>query len=540
MDTFDYVVVGGGSAGCIVASRLADAGESVCLLEAGPMDNRFWITVPAGVAKVHGDPAVTWGYEVSGPAGSGRVTPARHGRVIGGSGSINGMVINRGNAADFDGWAALGNRGWDYAGVLPYFKRMEQRIGAGDERYRGRGGPMPVADADWRHPLSDAFHAAAVNCGVPDETDINGPRPDGVCRVQLNLHRGRRRSSARAFLHPAMQRHARDGKLSVRTGAHAQRLVFEGRRAVGVRYANAGAAGEVEVRARREVIVCAGALASPKLLQVSGIGPAGLLADLGVPVVHVLGGVGANLQDHYHVRPTFGIRDSVTVNDLVSGPRFVGEILKFLMGRPGLIRSSPLHMIAKVRSAPGLPAPDATIFFSPGSFTALSGRVTPEPGVSCIVFQDRPTSRGSVRARSPDARELPAINPDYLATDEDRSALVGGTKVLRRIFATAPLNRFVIGENAPSKAAVSDAELLEFARSTGSTSFHFVGSCRMGPAGDAQAVVDPELRVHGIEALRVCDASVMPTISSGNTNASTMMIAEKAADLVLGKAPSGA
>lgn len=532
---FDFVVVGGGSAGSIVAARLADSGASVCLLEAGPMDDKLWIHVPAGVAKVHTDPEVTWNYEAAGPAGTGRLTSARHGRVIGGSGSINGMILNRGAAADFDAWAALGNPGWRYAEVLPYFKRMEHRIGEGDDRYRGRSGPLPVTDSDWRHPLADAFQQAAINSGLPRDPDLNGPHPDGVCRVQLNLQRGRRVSSARAFLHPAMRRHRKSGTLAVRTGAPVLRILFEGRRAAGVRYAVQG--GEREVRARREVILCAGALASPKLLQVSGVGPAALLSGLGVPVLKALEGVGCNLQDHYHVRMSYGIRNALTINNLTSGPRFVGELLKGLAGRPGLIRSSPLLMLATVRSAPELSAPDVTIIFSPGSFTAVSGRVTPLPGVSCIVWQMRPSSRGIVRARSADARELPDVDPRYLSAEQDGRVLVGGMRVLRRIFSSAPLSGYVIGENAPGVAAASDESLLEFARNTGLTSFHFAGSCRMGPAGDANAVVDAELKVHGLESLRVCDASVMPVIASGNTNASTMMIAEKASDLILGKPP---
>ncbi len=531
MEAFDFIVIGGGSSGSIVTARLADAGCSVCLLEAGPMDSKFWIHVPAGVAKVHGDPSVTWGYEVAGPAGTGRMTPARHGRVIGGSGSVNGMILNRGAAADYDGWASQGNAGWSYAEVLPYFMRTERRIGAGDDRYRGRSGPMPVTDSDWRHPLADAFHYAAVNSGLPDDPDLNGPAPDGVCRVQHNLHRGRRMSSARALLHPAMQRHGKNGTLDVRTGAQVLRILFEGMRAVGVRYAGPG--GEVEVRARREVILCAGALASPKILQVSGIGSAALLQALDVPVVNALEGVGRNLQDHYHVRMSYGIRNAVTINSLASGPRFAVEVLKWLAGRPGLIRSSPLQMLATVRSRPDLPAPDVTLIFSPGSFTAVSGRVTTTPGASCIVWQMRPSSRGTVRAKSKDARDLPVIDPDYLSAEEDRRALVGGMRVLRRIFAAPPLSDYVTGENVPGVASADDAALLEFARTTGLTSFHFAGSNRMGPRSDALAVVDADLRVHGIDGLRVCDASIMPTIPSGNTNAASMMIGEKGADLIL-------
>ncbi len=533
MEVFDFIVVGGGSAGSIVATRLADSGASVCLLEAGPMDNRFWIQVPAGVAKVHGDPSVTWGYEVAGPAGSGRMTPARHGRVIGGSGSVNGMILNRGAAADYDGWAAQGNPGWSYDEVLPYFKRTERRIGGGDDRYRGRKGPMPVNDSDWHHPLSEAFRDAAINGGIPLDADLNGPKPDGVCRVQHNLHDGQRQSSARAVLHPGMVRHRFSRQLTVRTEVEVLRILFEGQRAIGVRYAGPGR--EMDMFARAEVILCAGAMASPKLLQVSGIGPASLLAEIGVPVVKALEGVGRNLQDHYHVRMSWGIRNAVTINSLTRGARFAGEVLKWVIGRPGLIRSSPLQMLATVRSSPGLPAPDVTLIFSPGSFTAVSGRVTTSPGASCIVWQMRPSSRGTVRAKSKDARVLPDINPDYLSTEEDRRAIVGGMRVLRGIAVCAPLADYITGENTPGATASDDAALLDFARSTGLTSFHFVGSNRMGPAGDAEAVVDHELRVHGIEGLRVCDASIMPAIPSGNTNAASMMIGEKAADLILGR-----
>ena len=533
MEVFDFIVVGGGSAGSIVATRLADSGASVCLLEAGPMDNRLWIQVPAGVAKVHGDPSVTWGYEVSGPAGTGRMTPARHGRVIGGSGSVNGMILNRGAAADYDGWAARGNPGWSYEEVLPYFKRTERRIGAGDDRYRGRKGPMPVNDSDWRHPLSEAFRDAAVNSGLPLDPDFNGPKPDGVCRVQHNLHEGRRQSSARTVLHPGMVRHRFSRQLTVRTEVEVLRILFEDQRAIGVRYAGPGR--EMEMFARAEVILCAGAIASPKLLQVSGVGPADVLADIGVPVVKVLEGVGRNLQDHYHVRMAWGIRNAITINSLTRGPRFLLEVLKWQAGRPGLIGSSPLQMLATVRSSTELPAPDVMLIFSPGSFTAVSGRVTTSPGASCIVWQMRPSSRGTVRATSKDARVLPAINPDYLSTEEDRRALVGGMRVLRRIVACEPFAAYVTGENTPGAAASDDAALLEFACGTGLTSFHFAGSNRMGPADDALAVVDHQLKVHGIEGLRVCDASIMPTIPSGNTNAASMMIGEKAADLILGR-----
>ena len=531
METFDFIVVGAGSSGCIVAARLADSGASVCLLEAGPMDRKLSIQVPGGVVMAHTDPSITWDYQVSAPGGEGK-RPARHGRVVGGSGSINGMMINRGIAADYDAWAAQGNRGWRYADVLPYFRRMEQRIGPGDARYRGRSGALPVADADWRHPLAELFREAALGTGLPRDPDHNGPSQDGVSTQQLNLKGGLRVSAARAFLHPALKRHRATGRLALRTGALALQVLFEGRRAVGVRYALDGNA--VDVHARREVILCAGAAASPKLLQVSGVGPPQLLGELGVPVVQALEGVGNNLQDHYHVRMVFGIRGIETINSIARGPRLAGEVLKWLTGRPGLVGSSPFPVLATVRSAPGLAATDVMLFFSPGSYTATTRKMTPTPGASCVVWQMRPASRGRVRARSSDARDLPDIDPNYLASEADRQALLGGIRVARRIFAQSPLAEHVAGEEVPGASADSDEALLAFARASGNTAFHLSGSCRMGPANDAQSVVDAELRVHGIEALRVCDTSIMPAVTSGNTNAPTMMIAEKAADMILG------
>lgn len=532
MDEFDFIVVGGGSSGSIVASRLSDSGASVCLIESGPMDRSPWIHIPGGAAKIHNHPGYTWSYEAEGPQGTGRRIAARQGRVIGGSGSINGMMINRGAARDFEAWTRPGNEGWRYADVLPYFRRLENRAG-GDDRYRGREGPLPVADSDWPHPLALAFRDAAVNAGLRPEPDYNGPAPDGISTIQLNLQKGRRVSSARAFLHPAMRRNR---LLDVRTEAHATKVLFEGLRAVGVRYVRGGPGGAaVDVRARREVILCASACATPKLLQISGVGPAEVLRDIGVPVVQALAGVGRNLQDHYHIRYTVRIRDALTINNVATGPRLWGEVLKWLTGRPGVVGSSPFPVLAFARSDPALPAPDVTLIFSPGSFTAATRKITPVPGASVIVWQMRPTSRGYVRARSADPFELPEINPHYLSTDEDCRALVGGIRMARKIVSSEPFAKYMIQEDAPGAGAASDAALLDFARNTGMTAFHFAGSCRMAPGTDPMAVVDDHLRVHGLEGLRVADASIMPSISSGNTNCPTMMIAEKASDLILGK-----
>ena len=372
-----------------------------------------------------------------------------------------------------------------------------------------------------------------MKLGLPRDRDHNGPNPDGVCIMQFNMFHGRRVSSARAFLHPAMHKNR---SLTVRANAHATRVLFEGRKAIGVRYAPGGERGaEIDIRARREVVLSAGAVATPKLLQISGVGPVEVLRDIGVPIVRPHEGIGNNLQDHYHVRAVVRIRNALTINNVVTGPRLIGEVFKWLAGRPGIVGNSPYTVVGTCRSNETRDTPDVTLIFTPGNFTAATRAITPVAGATCIVWQMRPTSRGYLRARSADPFVLPDINPCYLNTEEDCRALVGGIKMARKIFSGPTFSHYVLDEEAPGAAAVSDEALLEFARQTGMTAFHFTGSCRMAPATDPSAVVDDQLRVHGIEGLRVADASIMPAVTSGNTNAPTMMIAEKASDMILGK-----
>jgi choline dehydrogenase len=535
MDEFDYVIVGGGSAGSIVAARLSESpGVTVCLLEAGPEERRLLFRVPAGFFKLIFDPRYTWSFESEPqPFLFYRRVPAIQGRLLGGSGSINGMVYSRGQPGDFDDWAARGNPGWSFREVLPYFKRSERRIGAGDDAYRGREGGLPVTDLRWRNALCDAFIAAAGSAGIPRNPDYNGASQLGAGLYQFTVEQGLRASPARDILQPARRR----AGLHVVTGAHASAIVFEGRRAVGVEYLRPDTRARATVRARREVVVCAGALNTPKLLQLSGIGPGLLLNDLGVPVVVDRPGVGANLQDHFSARLVARVRGAETINDLARGWRFTREVGRWMAQRPSILDLGPVQGFAFARSAPELPRPDITLTFTPASSKAgFVGVLDDAPGVTCGAWQLRPESTGLVRARSRDPLEKPAIHPNYLAEDADRVATVAALRLARRVLARPELERHLESELLPGEAVQTDDEWLDFARRYGLSTFHSCGTARMGRANDSLSVVDAELRVHGVERLRVADASVMPRIPSANTNAATMMIAERAADLILGRA----
>ena len=533
-DRFDYVIVGSGPAGSVLANRLTEDGRTtVCVLEAGMADSHPFIRIPAGFVKLLTSPRMMWQFVAEpGAAIGGRAIALPQGRVVGGSSSVNGLAYTRGQAEDFDGWAALGNPGWRFEEVLPYFKRSERRIGPGDDVYRGRDGPLPITDPDWTGPLCEAFISGAAELGIARNPDYNGAEQLGAGYFQRFIHHGRRVSMAHAFLHPAIRR----GNVDLRTEALATAIICDGRRATGVVYRRQG--HEQAVLARREVIVCAGAINSPKLLQLSGIGPASLLQERGLPVLHALAGVGENLQDHYTVRMTARARNVRTINEAAHGWRLGLEVARWLARRPSIIGLSPSLVHVFCKSRPELSRGDIQVLFTPASYKAGKHyEVDDAPGMSVGARQQRPESRGHVRIAGPDALRDPRIQPNYLAHPRDQQTLVAALKMARSLLQTQALAPYFQAETLPGPTVGSDAEWLDFARRAGNTAYHMVGTCSMGPASDALAVVDADLRVHGMQALRVVDASVMPRLPSANTLAATLMVAERAADCIRGLPP---
>ena len=533
-DSFDYVIVGAGAAGCLLANRLSASGTmTVCLLEAGPRDRNIYLHIPGGFIKAVTDPKYTWQFKTEPSEGSGgRPISLPQGRTLGGSTAINGLNYNRGQRGDFDGWAQLGNRGWGYADVLPYFKRTERRIGESDPRYRGTEGLLPITDCDWRHPLCDAFIDSAVDLGLPRNSDYNGETQTGVGYYQRWIENGWRVSAARAFLRPA----AKNKNLEIRTNAHATALLFDGKRATGVRYTQGPGHPPREIRARREVILSSGATNTPKLLQLSGIGPGPLLTKLGIPVFHELLGVGANFRDHYMVRLVARARGVETINDMARGPKLLREIARWALGRPSILAISPSVAYGFANTHDLSLEPDIQIVFTPGSYVkSVTGLLDNFPGMTLGFYQCRPESTGYVHARSASPFDPPLVQPSYLAHETDQQVVIAGVKLVRRILAGRPMQRYYEREEAPGPTITNDADLLDFARDSGNTAYHPMGTCRMGPRHASTAVVNDELKVHGLEGLRVVDASIMPAMPSANTCAAVFMIAEKAADMILGR-----
>jgi choline dehydrogenase len=537
MDTFDYIIIGAGSAGCVLANRLSeDPNVTVCVLEAGPPDRNPFIHIPAGFIKTFYNPNVNWCYsQEPGPWTGGRRIFAPRGKTLGGSSSINGLIFNRGQRLDFETWAQLGNRGWGYADVLPYFKRIERRIGPGDDAYRGRDGLLTVTDMDWRDPLCDAFIEGAVQHGIPRNPDYNGATQEGVSYSQRTIANGRRASAAVAFLRPALARK----NLSVRTNVHATALVLEGKRAVGVRVMRGGRHGmPEELRARREVILSGGAYNSPQFLQLSGIGPAPLLQSLGIPVQHALAGVGEGLQDHYAARTVVRVKNAKSINERVRGLALAREVARFALTRRGVLALSPTLVYCFWHSGETPERSDLQLTFTPASYKEGEiGKLEDEPGMTVGSWQQRPESRGHVHARSADPFAPPLIQTNYLVAETDRRVIVAGMRLARKLLQSEPLRPYYDHEDFPGAGRKTDDELLEGAKERGQTTFHPCCTCRMGPASDPAAVVDDELRVHGLEGLRVVDASIMPRMTSANLNAPTLMIAEKAADMIRGRTP---
>jgi choline dehydrogenase len=533
-DTFDYVIVGAGAAGCILANRLVEDGRySVCLLEAGPRDHNLYLHIPSGFIKAVSNPKYTWQFKTEpGEGTAGRRINTLQGRTLGGSTALNGLNYTRGQPADFDGWAQRGNLGWGYEDLLPYFKRTERRIGSADSSLRGTDGNLPITDCDWRHPLCDAFVSAAVECGIPLNPDYNGANQRGVNYHQRWIYRGWRYSTAKAFLRPIMRRATFD----LRVNARASAVLFEDKRAVGVRYIHERGGPAIEVKARREVILCAGSANTARLLQISGIGSVDLVKRLGARPVTDLPGVGENLRDHYLIRSVSRVAGVDTINDLVEPPRLAMQVARWLLGKPSILAISPSVVGAFVNSRNLAAEPDSQFLFTPGSYKeSVSGKLDDFPGATLGFYPLRPESTGYVHAKSTDPFDDPEIQPNYLQDALDRQVTIDGVRLTRRLFNTGPLAKYCVAEMTPGTAMVSDDELLDFARRKGNTAYHLIGTCRMGPRDRRDSVVDPELKVIGLESLRVVDASIMPTMPSGNTGAAVFAIAEKASDMILGR-----
>jgi choline dehydrogenase len=528
MQSYDYIVVGAGSAGAALANRIsADARNKVLLLEAGPSSHR-WSRIPIGYARLITNPAANWLYASEPETNTnGRRLPVPRGRLLGGSSSINGMAFVRGQARDFDTWAQMGNTGWSYADVLPFFRRME-RYDEGDDEYRGRAGPLRVTNPPPRLPIFAALIEAAQQVGVPHNPDYNGSRQDGIAMSQATISSGRRMSTAHCYLDPIRTR----ANLHIESHALAEALLLDGKRCMGVRYSVRGMPHEA--RAGREVIVSAGTINSPQLLELSGIGQPERLRDLGIDVRLVLAGVGENLRDHYAPRTRWAIgAKGISYNDTARGFGMVRQALRYAFSRDGMLGSVAAPIRAFICSREGLEAPDVLLGWvpmltEPGPKGPIISR---QSGMTCYAHPMRPESKGHIHITSSDPRRAPAINFNFLSSPVDGEITTRAVRIARAIMTAPAMAPLQVTELAPGTTQTTDNEILDWVKRSAETTYHPVGTCKMGV--DLMAVVDARLRVHGMAGLRVADASIMPTLTSGNTNAPSIMIGEKAADLVL-------